>query len=292
MSRGVAASLLASVLFGIISLIGGNLHGFTSEEAAAWRVIFILLPLIALHTAPRARAALGAVVRRIFRSPKLIVLLLVNSAIMGAQLWVFMWGAAHGHAQDVAFGYFLLPLVMVVVGRFLFRDRLVILQWCAVAAAAIGVLAQLVIAGGINWPVLLIAGLYPVYFALRRATGLDTMQVFFLEIILLTLPAVAMIVFFYASEPGRGIPAAWPLMLTMAILSGIAMVCYILASQLLPLSLFGLLSYLEPVLLLGASLLLGEVLTVGDIFVYIPIVIALVLLGLSGRPRKRPEFSR
>ena len=50
--------------------------------------------------------------------------------------------------------------------------------------------------------------------------------------------------------------------------------------------LFGLLSYLEPVLAPGASLLLGEVLGVADVFVYVPIVIALVLLGLSGRRRR------
>ena len=62
------------------------------------------------------------------------------------------------------------------------------------------------------------------------------------------------------------------------------------ASRLLPLSLFGLLSYLEPVLLLGASLLLDEILTVADAFVYIPIVIALVLLGLSGGRRRREHL--
>lgn len=53
----------------------------------------------------------------------------------------------------------------------------------------------------------------------------------------------------------------------------------------LSLSLFGMLSYLEPVLLLGASLLLGEVLTIADAFVYVPIVAALLLLGLSGKRR-------
>lgn len=284
--RGVAASVLASVLFGVISLIGGHLDGFAPEESTAWRILFILLPLAAIHASARARRALCAVVTRIVRSPRLVLIVLINSAIMAVQLWVFMWGPANGHAQDIAFGYFLLPLVMVVVGRVFFHDRLSVLQWWAVGAAAVGVLAQLAIAGGVNWPVLIIAGLYPVYFALRRSTGLDSMQVFLIEIGILTIPAIVVILFSYAGDPGRGVPETWPLALVMAVLSGIAMTCYILASKLLPLSLFGLLSYLEPVLLLVASLLLGEIFAAHDAFVYVPIVIALVLLGLSGRRRR------
>ncbi|WP_308221300.1 EamA family transporter RarD [Microbacterium aerolatum] len=289
--RGVAASVLASVLFGAISLLGGHLDGFTPEETTSWRVLFLLIALGAVHAAAGPRDRLKTVTRRIARSPKLIVIVLVNTAIMWVQLWVFMWGPANGHAQDIAFGYFLLPLVMVLVGRLFFHDRLRVLQWAAVAAAGVGVLAQAVIAGGVNWPVLIIAGLYPVYFALRRWAGIDSMQVFFIEIVLLVIPAIVVIVVPYATDPGRGIPATWPSMLIMATLSAVAMVCYILASRLLPLSLFGLLSYLEPVLLLGASLLLGEILTVADAFVYIPIVIALVMLGLSGGRRRREHLA-
>lgn len=272
------------MLFGVISVLGGHLDGFTPEETTAWRVLFILIPLMAVHAAARARDELKTVIARIARSPKLIVIVFGTSAIMAVQLWVFMWGPANGHAQDIAFGYFLLPLMMVVVGRSFFHDRLSILQWWAVAVAAVGVLAQLVIAGGVNWPVLIIAGLYPVYFALRRWAGLDSMQVFLIEIVLLLVPAAIVILAGY--DPVRGIPQAWPTMILMASLSGIAMTCYILASRLLPLSLFGLLSYLEPVLLLGAALLLGEIFTMNDVFVYVPILIALVLLGISGRRRR------
>lgn len=278
------------MLFGTISLLGGHLDGFTSEEATGWRVLLIAAALGALHlTAPR-RTALKTQARRIARSPRLIVIVVVNAAIMWVQLWVFLWGPAHGHAQDIAFGYFLLPLMMVVVGRFFFRDRLCRLHWAAVAAAAVGVLAQAVIAGGVNWPVLIIAGLYPVYFALRRNAGIDSMQVFLIETVLLIVPAIIVIAVPYVSDPARGIPASWPALLIMAALSAVAMICYILASRLLPLSLFGLLSYLEPVLLLGAALLLGEALTVLDVFVYAPIVIALVLLALSGGRTKRAHL--
>ncbi|MEJ1922651.1 EamA family transporter RarD [Microbacterium sp. KHB019] len=287
-SRGVAASVFASVLFGAIGLLGGHLDGLTPEQTTAWRVLFIAAALGALHATGPRRAALVTVSRRIIRRPRLIAVVLLNTAIMAVQLWVFMWGPANGDTQDIAFGYFLLPLVMVVVGRLFFRDRLRMLQWAAVAAAAVGVLAQALIAGGVGWPVLIIAGLYPVYFALRRWAGIDSMQVFLIEILLLVIPSAVIAVSHLVSPADAA--ASWPPLLLMATLSAAAMILYILASRLLPLSLFGLLSYLEPVLVLGASLLLGETLAVADAFVYGPIVAALVLLGLSGRRRPREHL--
>ena len=86
-------------------------------------MLFLLLALGAVHASTSARRRLKTITKRIARSPKLIVIVLINAAIMWVQLWVFMWGPANGHAQDIAFGYFLLPLVMVVVGRIFFHDR-------------------------------------------------------------------------------------------------------------------------------------------------------------------------
>ena len=99
---------------------------------------------------------------------------------------------------------------MVVVGRIFFHDRLRPLQWRAVAVAVVGVLAQAIIAGGVNWPVLIIAGLYPIYFALRRWTGIDSMQVFFIEIILLVVPAVVVLVVPFVADPSASAASRRP----------------------------------------------------------------------------------
>ncbi|MGO3885860.1 MAG: EamA family transporter [Mycetocola sp.] len=200
---------------------------------------------------------------------------------MWFQLWVFMWAPANQRTQEVALGYFLLPLVMVMIGRFVFGDRLTSWQRAAVISASVGVAAELVISRSLGWPVLLVAGLYPVYFGLRRWFDLDRLSVFFIEIVLLMIPATALIIGSFVGGDATRTGDHWAPLLTMAALSGVAMMLYILASQRLTLGLFGLLSYLEPVLLLCAALVLGESLTSSDAFVYGPIALALVLLSIG-----------
>lgn len=291
--RGVLASVVASVLFGAISLLGGRLDGFSPEETTAWRVLFVLAALLPIVLAASRRAAQRATTVRVLRSPRLLLVVLANAAILGLQLWVFMWGPANGQAQAVALGYFLLPLAMVLVGRVVFGDRLSGWQRAAVLAAAVGVVAELVINRAIGWPALLIVLLYPVYFALRRRTGLGDLHGFVLEIGVLLLLAVPVVVHGLLGHAARGgLPPAFGQLLLVAVLSGAAMTLYILASQWLPMPLFGLLSYLEPVLILGAALLLGEHLAPGDALVYGPIAVALALLGCGALWRRGSDSPR
>lgn len=273
----------------MIALLGAHLDGFTSEEVTAWRVVFIVLALAAVHIPASQRAELRADVKRIFTSASRILVLLICTVIMWFQLWVFMWGSANGHTQDVAMGYFLLPLVMVLVGRVLFRDVMSTWQRAAVISAAVGVIAQLVLTRAVGWPVLLIAGLYPVYFALRRWFAMDTKHVFLIEVLLLLVPS-SYFISTGAFVAGHA-PASTPTLLVVVGLSGVAMTLYILASTWLPLGLFGLLSYLEPVLLLGAAVALGYVLSPRDAFIYGPILLALVFLIIGGARAKRGEHA-
>lgn len=291
--RGVLASVAASVLFGAISLLGGGLEGFSPEETTAWRVLLVLAALLPIVLAGSRRSAQRALTARVLRSPRLIIVVLVDAAILGLQLWVFMWGPANGQTQAVALGYFLLPLAMVVVGRAVFRDRLSGWQRAAVLAALVGVVAELVISRSIGWPAVLIVVLYPVYFALRRTTGLGDLHGFLLEVGVLAVVAVPVVVHGLVGHAARGgLPPAFGALLLVAVLSGAAMVLYILASQWLPMPVFGLLSYLEPVLILGAALLLGEHLSPGDAVVYGPVAIALALLACGTLRRRRPSRAR
>ena len=87
------------------------------------------------------------------------------------------------------------------------------------------------------------------------------------------------------APPMRAIGYCWPMVLGLGIISALALVCYIVASRRLPLSLFGLLGYVEPVLLVFVSLLLGESIADGEWPTYIAIWFAVGLLVLEGIKR-------
>lgn len=283
--RGVAASLIASVLFAIIFLLAGLLPGWGAEEVFGWRIVLTLATLgCILPFLPSARAEARALLLKVRRRPSLLALGVLASGLVGVQLWLFMWAPLHDMALSVSFGYFLLPLSMVLAGRLFFADRLSPLRKLAVGAAAVGVAHEAIAAGGLAWPTLLVCLGYPIYFVLRRKIGFDHLTAFACE--LLTLLPLG--IYFIVVGPhglgadSLGTEGLWSAM-SIGVLSGAAMGLYLLASKWLALSLFGLLGYVEPLLLLLVSLYLGETLGWSAMFTYGPILLALLFMSLDSR---------
>ncbi|WP_125610057.1 EamA family transporter RarD [Specibacter cremeus] len=281
--RGAAASLTCSALFAAIFLIAGLLHGWGPEEVFGWRVVLTLPTLLLVLPWFRwGRAELARVLHRIRTKPALVPVGLLAAALVGVQLWLFMWAPLHGMALSVSFGYFLLPLAMVLVGRFLFGEKLGLWRTLAVAAAALGVLHQTLSAGGLAWPTLVVCLGYPVYFVLRAKIGFDTLGAFAAELLALLPLGLYFILAGPHGVHGTAGPGGYVAVWSIGVLGAFAMILYLLASRLMPLSLFGLLGYVEPVLLVAVAVALGEALEPSALLTYLPIAGALVLLAVDG----------
>ncbi len=244
----------------------------------------ITIPMIALVLIMvRQWHLVTDIAARVRRKPVLVLGVVASGLLVSAQLWVFSWAPLHGRGLQVALGYFLLPLVLVIVGRVLYRDRLVWWQWLAAGIAALGVVFELVRVGGVSWETLLVALGYPVYFVLRRALGTAHLGGMFWEFVVVA-PVAA---FFLIREVAAGTstaanPALWWAAPVFAVWTGIALMLYLSASRLLTLSVFGLLSYLEPALLVVASLLNGERINAGEWLTYGAIWTAVLVLLVGG----------
>lgn len=278
MNRGVLASVVASALFAAIFLVSGNLKDIGHAEVYGWRIVLTLLvigPVYAL--VPACRAQMATVLGRIRARPSLLFYGAIASALVGVQLWLFMYAPMNGYALATSLGYFLLPLVMVVVGRAAFSERLSQGQKIAVTLAVVGVGHQVIFGGGLAWPTLVICLGYPLYFAARRRARFESNAAFTLEILFLTPLAL-----YFILTSVRGPGAELLPVLSIGLLGAVAMFLYLGAASLLSLSVFGLLSYVEPVLLMVAAVIMGEQLLLKDAFTYVPIVLALVLLAADG----------
>lgn len=222
-------------------------------------------------------------VRLVAAKPGLIGGLLLSSALLGVQLWLFMWAPLNGRSLDVSLGYFLLPLTMVLTGRLVYGEQLSRLQKVAVFFAGLGVLNELYQVGGFSWATLVVIIGYPIYFIVRKRLKTDHLGGLWLDMALM-LPVALW--FVQSGEQGfavldahKGLYALIPM---LGLISASALVCYIVASRLLAFSLFGLLSYVEPVLLLGVALLLGESIKAGEWLTYLPIWLAVMVLVYEG----------
>ena len=273
LGRGIALSVAASALFALMSGYTKWLAPLDGLDIFAWRIVWTLPGALALVALRKRWPQLCALVARLAKTPQLLLAFAIAAALLGVQLWIFLWAPLHGRALEVSLGYFLLPLAMVLLGRFHYGERLDGFQWAGVAAAAVGVAHELVITHAFAWPTLVVMLGYPPYFVLRRRLNADPLVSFAVEIMLIVRGSFADV----AGEPRLGLL----LLPGLGALSTIALASYLRASRHLPIALFGILGYVEPVLLVGvAVLLLGEPFSARQLGTYVPIWIAVVLTGV------------
>ncbi|WP_409422966.1 EamA family transporter RarD [Pseudaeromonas sp. ZJS20] len=289
---GVSVSLMGSLLFAFLYFYTGWLRPLSGEAIYGWRVL-LTFPFLTLLLLVRGRwGQVVQIARRLalggWRSG---LWLLSSAAMLGVQLWLFLWAPVNGQGLAVSLGYFLLPLTLVLTGRLLFADPVSRPQWLACGLALLGVGHALLGAGALAWPTWLVCLGYPVYFAQRRWRAIPSLGGLWWDL-LLSLPVALWFALEHSPlELWQGGRLAW-LILGLGFISAVALSCMMLAGERLSLPLFGLLSYVEPVLLVVAALLLGESLSAEQWWTYGPIWLAVALLGGEGvwrlMARRRP----
>ncbi len=283
--RGVSLSVFASILFALIPGYVQQLAPLDGVQIFAQRVLWSIPAVLLLVTLSRQWAVLRAATARLRREPGLLAALPLAAVLMGVQWALFVWAPLAGRMLEVSLGYFLLPLAMVLVGRVFYGERLRPLQRLAVACAFAGVAHELWRTQAFSWVVLVTVLGYPPYFMLRRWMRLDALSGFVLEMLMLAPLAVWLIIVWGPRAVFEATPQLWWLLPGLGLLSALAFAAMMASSRLLPLGLFGILSYVEPVLLfLTALLFLGETFDPGQWLTYLPIWLAVVLVGWdSGR---------
>lgn len=296
MTNGVVLLLSSSFMFALLYYYPAWLTPLDGEQIFGWRMLFTL-PGVSLYLWLSGEWRLVvSLFQELKKRPSLWLGLPLSASLVGVQLWLFMWAPLNGNGLPVSLGYFMMPLVMVVLGRFVYGEQLSRWQLLAVLAALVGVANQVWQTGGVSWATFVVAIGYPLYFLLRRWQGNDHLGGIWCDMFLL-LPMAA----WFALGAGEihafsQNTSLWWLVIGLGLISALALIFYLLSAKLLTFSLFGLLSYLEPVLLVFVSLLLGESIAEHERLTYIAIWTAVGLLVIEGvqkawRMKRYPDIS-
>ena len=281
--RGTPKLLVSAVLFAVVFLLSGTV-GASAETVFGWRILITACCYALVLVKPTPRAWLREYWCTLTAATWKKVMLPPLCAILGLQLWLFSWAPQHGHALDASLGFLILPLTLVLGGRLILNDQLTSGQWVAVGIAAIAVVVELVVNPQVSWVTFVICIGYPVYFVIRRRAGLDNPMAFGVEVVVMTPVAV----FVISVGPGQQDAMLGLLPLLGIGLAGAgAMALYLAAARVLPIPLFGLLGYVELVLLVVVSLLLGEQLTASDFITYGLLASALLVLAIDSHRTAR-----
>lgn len=289
---GVLYNVLASVLFAVMYAYSSLLTALGAEEIYGWRTLLTLPCLTLLLITTGHWAEVKSIFLRLCRERWFWAKRLLSSALLSVQLWLFMWAPVNGHALDVSLGYFLLPITTAWVGRLVFKERLTRLQLLACALAVAGVFNELVIAREVAWPAFVVCVGYPVYYYLRRVIGTNNLGGLWFDLSI-SLP----ISLFFITQGAAlhsehsGVNMAL-LIVGLGAISAGALALSALSAPKLNLSLYGLLTYVEPILLVCASLLLGETIKPAQWPTYLAIGAAILVLCAQGCLVLRRSFLR
>lgn len=284
MTRGILASVFASAMFGTMYYMVTLMQPLTAQDVFAWRMTLTGPLVCVLITITKDWPKIAAALRDVRRRPGVMIIHLINAANVAGQMWVFLWAPLHGKALEASLGYFLMPLVMVLIGKVFYHEQMSRWQIAATALAGFGVVHELWRVGSVSWIVPYIAIGFPLIFVLRRSFRTSGQGGAWIELNLIFFFALSLLI---RADFHHTIltPALGGWILLISVISAVSMLAYYAASRLLPFSLFGLLGYLEPVLLVLVAFILGENLERSELLTYGPIWIAVILLVLEGMSR-------
>ena len=123
MYKGVILSILASITFGVLYFYTQFLKPFDSEQTFAWRMLATLPFLSLFMWWLDDLKYINEIFKRIVHQPTILIWLIVSSFLCTTQLWLFLWGPINGRGLQVSLGYFLLPLVMVLMGCVFYKEK-------------------------------------------------------------------------------------------------------------------------------------------------------------------------
>ena len=247
---GVALAVLSNVLFGVLYAYSHFLAPLSGTQVFIWRMLAMWAALVGYLL---VSGRLGLHVNKIknLGSIKQWAWLLLPTPIFLSQFWLFMWAPVNGQGVQTAMGYFLFPLMMVVFGCVIFGEKLSRLQWLAVGFAALGVGSEIVRTQSVSWATLWVCGTYPLYYILRRLQGVGAITGLLVDLTIFAPFALAYLFFIAPSSLSVvGGSSFFIMMLAgLGVLSVLAMKTNVDASQILPVNVYGMMSYIEPALL-------------------------------------------
>ena len=273
---GLLLGLSAYLIWGVLPLYFKAIDHVGALEIVSHRIVWSLFFLAALVTLWRRWPAILAAVT----TPRVLITLAVTACLIGINWLVYIYAVVSGHVLEGSLGYYLNPLVNVLLGVVLLKEKLSRMQKAAVFLAAAGVVVLAAGAGGALWISLALAGSFALYGYLRKVAPVDSLEGLSIETAILTPLAVGWILWLQQSGGGGFLEDRTTdiLLILGGALTAIPLLLFTAAARRLPYSTLGFLQYVAPSLqFLLAVLVFGEPLTNAHIVCFAAIWSALAI---------------
>lgn len=254
MRAGILSAALAFLCWGLFPLYFHALREVPPVQIMGHRILWSLVFLaIVLSVRQQWRWLPGLRAR-----PRVIASFALSALLLSGNWLLYIWAVNSGHVIEASLGYFINPLVNVMLGCLVFKERLRIGQWAAIALAACGVLWLTWQAGRMPWIALLLAASFGAYGLLRKTASLGALEGLSFETMLLFPFALCFIGWLSFSGSNAFLNTAsdttrW-LLVASGPITAIPLLLFASGARKIPLSVLGLLQYIGPTIQLALGI--------------------------------------
>jgi chloramphenicol-sensitive protein RarD len=287
---GIGLGLLAYVIWGFFPLYFRQLSHLPPMDILSNRAVWACLFVGLLLTLNRRWHKVFAV----FKTPLQFARLALAALLVGSNWLIFLWAVAHQQVVASSLGYFLTPLVNVLLGLAVLKERLNRLEWISVGLALAAIANEVLTLGSLPWISLLLAGTFGCYGLVRKQVPVDAISGLWLETLAM-LPVCGLYALWQAQDGHQvfvaGDHSTTLLLIGAGILTALPLMAFAAATQRLDLATVGMLMYINPTLqFLTAVWLFGEPMQVARLVSFGLIWLGLLVFSWSmWRKYRQPE---
>lgn len=243
---GVGAAAIAFIWWGLLPLYLRPLGVVPALQITAWRYLMSCVFMMALLG---WRGEVGSALQAL-RTPWLRLQLLASAVLLGINWGLYVWAVGHGQVVNASLGYFINPLVNVVLGVLVLDERLNRRQWFAVSLAALGVVCLGISSAQIPWIALLLACSFSLYGLIRKTAAVPALPGLAIETLLGAPAALALLVLdeiLHANAFHHGV-GIWTLLMLTGPISAIPLALFAFSARRINYATVGMLQYCTPTL--------------------------------------------
>lgn len=274
--QGLLFAFAAYIMWGVAPIYFKALVGIGAVDILLHRVIwsfaFILLVILLVTGFSK--------IKKLFKDRKRLGLLGITSIIIAFNWLLFIWAVNNDHMLDASLGYYINPLLNVVLGTLFLGERLRKLQWVAVVIAFAAVMVEVISFGSIPWISLALASSFGVYGLMRKKINIDAISGLFVETLFL-LPFALIYVLVIDNSSLELLTGDWTLTLLIisaGVVTTLPLLAFSAAAIRIPLSTLGFIQYIGPsLMLLLAVFFYGEDFQIQKAFTFGLIWLALIV---------------
>ena len=243
--QGLGFALTAYVLWGFLPLYMKLLSHIPPAEVVAHRVIWSL-PIAATLLIILGRTG---DIKTALTTPKMLAMGCITAALISINWGFYVWAITSGHALDAALGYYINPLFSVFLGAVLLGERLNKLQLAALALAFAAVVILTLEAGKLPWVAIALFVTWGFYALAKKSLPIGPNQGFLLEVMILTPPAIAYLIWLGPTGNFLGSTYDTWLLLGCGVVTAVPLLIYANGAKLLRLSTIAILQYIAPTMI-------------------------------------------